>query len=344
MGDTAFNVALIGYGLAGSVFHGPLLEAVPEFSVRHVVTRDPVRADAALARHAGVSVHRTAEEVWQRSGEIDLVVVAAPNGEHARLARKAVDARIPVVVDKPLASTLDEARDLVHAAERAGVLLTVFQNRRWDGDFLTVRRLIGEGLLGEVHRFESRFERWRPQVADAWREDPAPSAGGGLLLDLGSHLIDQALVLFGPAREVYAEIRSSRAGASVDDDDFVAIEHSSGVVSHLWMSSVAADLGPRFRVLGSAGAFVKHGLDPQEEALSEGADPRAAEFAVEAPKMHGTFTDGAGSRAVATDRGRYLSFYEILARALTDGSPPPVDPHDALATLEIVEKSRILRK
>lgn len=338
------NVALIGYGLAGAVFHGPLLQALPAFAVAHVVTGDADRAAAARARHPGVQIHRVAEEIWERPSEVDLVVIATPNREHARLAHQAIEAGMPVVVDKPLATDLGQARELVRAAEQAGVLLTVFQNRRWDGDFLTLRRIVDEGLLGDVHRFESRFERWRPQVADAWREDPDPAAGGGLLLDLGSHLIDQALVLFGPAREVHAEVRSVRAGANADDDDFVAIEHSSGVVSHLWMSAAAADRGPRFRLLGSGGAYVKHGLDPQEDRLKAGDDPSEHSFGVEPESAHGRFFDGETVKAIPTERGRYLTFYEMLALVLTDGSPNPVEPRDALAVVEVVETSRKLRK
>lgn len=338
------DVALIGYGLAGSVFHGPLLEASPDFRVAHVVTGNASRADAARAKHAGVQINRVAEEIWERASEVDLVVIATPNREHARLARQAIEAGIPVVVDKPLATDLDEARDIVHAAERAGVLLTVFQNRRWDGDFLTVRRILGEGLLGEVHRFESRFERWRPQVADAWREDPDPAAGGGVLLDLGSHLIDQALVLFGPARSVHAEIRASRGGALADDDDFVAIEHASGVVSHLWMSAAAAQQGPRFRVLGSTGAYVKYGLDPQEAALRDGQDPASADFGKEPENQYGKHFDGETVRTIPTEIGRYLTFYETLHLALSQGSPRPVEPREVLDVMGVVETSRKVRK
>jgi scyllo-inositol 2-dehydrogenase (NADP+) len=336
MGRGVHRVALIGYGLAGSVFHGPLLEALPEYRVAFVVTGNEQRAAVAEANHPGVQVVKTAEVVWERASEVDLVVVATPNREHLRMALAAIEVGLPVAVDKPLAPTIDQGLELVHAAEKSGVLLTVFQNRRWDGDFLTVRRLVGEGALGEVHRFESRFERWRPQVGEAWREDPDPDAGGGLLLDLGSHLIDQALVLFGPARAVHAEIRAVRSGAAVDDDSFVAIEHSSGVVSHLWMSAVAADIGPRFRVLGSAGSYVKHGLDPQEAALREGVDPP--------DDVPGTLFDGEHSRMVATLPGRYADFYKSLAISLTEESLPPVDPNDSIDVLKIVEMSRKVRK
>src|SRR5262249_42471240 len=155
-----------------------------------------------------------------------------------------------------------------------GVLLTVFQNRRWDGDFLTVRQLLGSGQLGTVARFESRFERWRPKLSGGWRESGDPEDAGGLLYDLGSHLVDQALLLFGAVTQIYAELDARRAGSRTDDDTFVALTHESGVRSHLWMSAVAAEPGPRFRIFGNEAAFTKYGLDVQEAALREGGDPR----------------------------------------------------------------------
>jgi predicted dehydrogenase len=179
-------------------------------------------------------------------------VVAAPNRAHVPLARTAIDLGKAVVVDKPLALTAAEGRALVDAARARGVLLTVFQNRRWDGDLLTVRRLLTEGALGDVYRFESRFERWRPTPKPGWRESGAPEEGGGVLVDLGSHLVDQAASCSGPVSQVYAELDRRRPGVQVDDDAFVALTHASGVRSHLWMSAVAAQLGPRLRVLGAA--------------------------------------------------------------------------------------------
>ena len=173
------------------------------------------------------------------------MVVAAPNDAHVDLTRRALDAGLPVAVDKPLAPTVAGARSLVEQAERLGVLLTVFMNRRWDSDQLTLRRLLDERKLGEVLRYELRFERWRPALSERkpWREVSSPEAGGGVLLDLGSHLVDQAFVLFGPVAQVYAEVESRRGGA--DDDVFLALEHRAGARSHLWASLLAAAPGPR---------------------------------------------------------------------------------------------------
>jgi scyllo-inositol 2-dehydrogenase (NADP+) len=228
---------------------------------------------------------------------------------------------------------------LIDAAKKRGVLLSVFQNRRWDGDFLTVRRLIADGALGTVYRFESRFERWRPEPRRTWREDGAPSEAGGLLYDLGSHLIDQALVLFGPATMVYAELERRRTGVVVDDDSFVALTHASGVRSHLWMSSVTAEAAPRMRVVGSRAAYTKYGLDVQEAALRAGTRPGPG-WGEEMPEHWGRLGTGEESHPVATEAGNYPEFYRLLERALRQGGTPPVVPEDAVQSLEVIDAAR----
>ena len=205
--SAALRVAVVGYGLAGRVFHAPLIAARPDMRVAAVVTADPERRAAAESDHPGVRVVERADALWERPGDLDLVVVAAPNRAHVPLARAAIAAGLAVVVDKPLAPDAASARALADEAAAAGVMLTVFQNRRWDGDFLTVRRLLAEGAVGEPVRFESRFDRWRPVVdGGRWRERPGAEEAGGLLADLGSHLIDQAVTLFGPPTAVHAEV------------------------------------------------------------------------------------------------------------------------------------------
>jgi len=334
------RVGLIGYGLAGEVFHAPLIASEPGLDLALIVTGNPERRERAERGHPDAAVLGTVDELWARAGELDLVVVAAPNRAHVPLAEAAIEARVPVVVDKPLAGTAAEARRLVEAAERAGVMLTVFQNRRFDGDFLTARRLIEQGELGNVFRWESRFERWEPQLEEGWRELAAAEEGGGVLLDLGSHLVDQALQLFGPARTVYGELDSRRAGAQVDDDAFVAITHESGVRSHLWMSATAAQLGPRFRVLGDRAAFVKYGLDPQEPALAAGARPGDAGWGLEPDELWGLLGTVDATQRVPTEAGAYERFYARVAAALRDDGPPPVDPRDSVAALEVLDAAR----
>ena len=340
------NVAVIGYGLAGAVFHAPLIAAEPRLRVAAIVTGPAERGAQARAEHPDARILPAAEDLFGAGGEsIDLVVIAAPNDAHAPLARASLAAGFPVVVDKPVTPTAAEARELIGLAEQAGLLLSVFQNRRWDGDFLTARKLIEEGELGEVTRFESRFERWRPVPKGGWRETGGREQAAGLLFDLGSHLVDQALTLFGSVVSVYAQLDARRPSVGSDDDAFVALTHADGVRSHLWMSSVAAQSGPRLRVLGSRGAYVKYGLDVQEAALREGGRPGGAgqgseDWGVENSDAWGTCGTDAESRTVETERGAYQAYYAGIAAALLDGGPVPVDPHDAVAALDVLEAAR----
>jgi predicted dehydrogenase len=339
-GRDEFRVGLIGYGLAGAVFHAPLISATPGLRLTAIVTSNEARRAQAVRDHPEATLLSDADALWRMAPSLDLVIVASPNRTHVPLALAAVDAGVGVVVDKPLAATASEARRLIDAAGRRNVLLTVFQNRRWDGDFLTVRRLLAEGPLGTVARFESRFERWRPDVKPGWRMLPDPAEAGGLLFDLGSHLIDQALLLFGPVTHVYAELECRRDGMAVDDDAFVALRHASGVRSHLWISSVAAQHGPRFRLLGSRGAFTKSGLDVQEAALRAGADPGAQGWGDEPIERWGHLGAGDELRTVQTRPGDYPRFYRGMIETLRMGAPPPVDPEDAVATLSVIEAAR----
>ena len=335
------RVALLGYGLAGAVFHAPLIATVEGLELAAIVTRDDERRSRARRDHPAADLLESAEEVWTRADGFDLVVVAAPNRFHVPLARAAVVAGFAVVVDKPLAASADEARRLVREAGERGVMLTVFQNRRWDGDFLTVRGLLEEGELGEVERFESRFERWRPELSGGWRESAEPVDAGGLLYDLGSHLVDQALCLFGPAALVYAELDRRRPGAETDDDTFVAVTHQSGVRSHLWMSAVAAQPGPRFRVTGRSAAYVKYGLDVQEELLRAGRRPDDRLWGREPAASWGLLGAGEQVRPVPTVPGAYQRFYEGVVLALRESAPPPVDPDAVVRGLEVLDAAKI---
>lgn len=312
--------------------------------VAAVVTGSAERAAQAQAEHPGVRVLPDADALFAESaGQIDLVVVAAPNDAHAPLTRAALAAGHPVVIDKPAAPTAAEARELIGLAEKAGLALSVFQNRRWDGDFLTVRKLLDQGDLGEVARYESRFERWRPVPKGGWRETGGREQAAGLLFDLGSHLVDQALTLFGPAVSVYAQLDARRPGINTDDDAFVALTHAHGVRSHLWMSAVTAQLGPRMRVLGSKGGYVKYGLDVQEDALRTGARPNAqggTPWGADDPSAWGTVGTDEASRKVETEHGDYPAYYAGMAAALLDGAPVPVDPREAASALDILEASR----
>lgn len=334
------RVGLLGYGLAGRVFHAPLIAACPDLVLAAVVTRDPERRAALRAVHPGAEALDTPEQLWERAGSLDLVVVATPNRSHVPLARAALRAGLAVVVDKPFAPSAAEARALIDEARACGRRLTVFQNRRWDGDFLTVRKLIADGALGTIHRLESRFERWNPVPRPGWRESGDPADAGGLLFDLGPHLVDQAVQLFGPVRAVYGELDRRRAGVAIDDDAFVALTHASGVRSHLWMSKVAAQRAPRFRVLGESATFVKYGLDGQESAMAVGAAPGLEGWGEEPADRWGFLGEEGTAQPVATVPGSYPWFYAALAAALRSDAPLPVDPDDAVTGLEIIEAAR----
>ncbi|WP_413453043.1 Gfo/Idh/MocA family oxidoreductase [Georgenia phoenicis] len=324
------STALVGFGHAGRVFHGPLLADDARFSLDVVVTSDPARVADAARLHPRARVVADLPEAL--AARPDLVVVASPPATHVPVARAALDARCAVVVDKPLAPDPGEARGLVEHAERLGRPLTVFHNRRWDGELLTLQRLLTEGALGRVRRLESRLERWKTAETKPWKAAATWREGGGVLFDLGSHLLDQALLLLGPVTDVHAELASVRGGA--DDDAFVSLAHASGARSHIWVSTTTADPGPRLRVVGAEATFVTVAGDVQEAQLAGGMRPSGPGYG---RGEDGRLVTADGARAVVSEPGRYQDFYGLLAQALLDGGPLPVDPRDALAVVELVE-------
>jgi predicted dehydrogenase len=339
--DDPVRTALIGYGQAGSVFHAPLVASTDGMALISVVTRNAARAAAARQRYPNARIVPTVDDLLRDPESVDLVVVASPNYTHVPVGLSVLEAGLPVVVDKPVAASAAAARQLRDAAAAKDLLISVYHNRRWDGDFRTLRRLFAEGDLGAVHRLESRYERWRPQVDPArWREQADPETAGGLLYDLGSHLIDQALVLFGPVASVYAEIGKVRPGAQVDDDVFLALTHVSGARSHLWASSIAANFGPRFRVLGAAGSYVKNGMDVQEDGLRRGATPRHSEWGVEPEAAWGELGTPGDRRKIPTEPGAYQDYYAGVRDALRQKLPPPVTIEEAIDVMVVIEAAQ----
>jgi predicted dehydrogenase len=341
------RTAVVGYGLSGSVFHAPLIAGDPRYSLDVIATSDAGRQAAATQRYPGVTTVRDAEAVLELAGDLDLVVLGTPPATHFPQAKAALEAGLDVVVDKPFAVSSAQGQELIALAERLGRVLTVFHNRRWDGDFLTVRKLLAGEALGRVARFESRFERWSPAISKAWKASATAADGGGVLFDLGTHLIDQALQLFGPAVVVHAELQIRRPEEKADDDAFVVLRHESGVLTHLTMNMLCAQQGPRFRILGSTGGFTKHGVDPQEPYIVAGGGPLDAEYGVEAPEWAGVLGRDGHLDALPTERGSYPKFYRILAAKIDDGGsasalPLPVDPADAVETLKLIEQARAL--
>ncbi len=338
MTSQPIRTAIIGYGTGGRVFHGPLLQADPRYEVSAVVARDETRRNQAAATHPGAALLDSADRIYELAEPVELVVVTTPPSSHHQLARAALDHGANVVVDKPFVIHAHQGRDLIERAAQADLLLTVFHNRRYDGDFRTVRRLVASELLGEIRSLESRFEWWKPADPKAWKAQAGPEAGGGILYDLGPHLIDQVIQLFGPVASIRAELTRYRDGDGGDDEAFVSIRHTDGVRSHLAMNSLAPMERPRFTLVGSRAGFVKYGLDVQEGQLARGMSPTDPRFGREAPPSWGQLGGREGLEQVSTERGGYPEFYGDLAVALLDGGRPPVDPADAVGVIELIER------
>lgn len=331
------SAGIIGFGLAGRYFHAPLLQAAG-IEVTAVVSSRPEAVHEALPHTATLP---TPVSLLVRD-DIDLVVIATPTGLHASQAAAALRAGKHVVVDKPLAVSVAEARALSELATQRDRRLAVFQNRRWDSDFLTLQKLIREQQLGEIRSYYARWDRFRPNVADRWRER-AELGGGGVLFDLGSHLIDQALQLFGRPQWLQADVFTQRANGATDDGFEILMGRDQLRIS-LGVSSIAADNAFRYRVLGSQGSFVKHGLDPQEEQLRSGMSPEHGGFGVEPAARWGKLvlgTDTTQSQLIKSERGHWLSFYRGLRQSIETGTAVPVSAQDASATLEIIAAARL---
>lgn len=332
------RTAVVGFGVAGRVFHTPLIQADPEYSLDVIVTADPERAAAAGRLYPQARIVPTAEDMFALAGELDLVVLATPPVTHLELGATAIAHGLNVVVDKPFVTTVTHGEELVSQASDAGVQLTVFQNRRWDADFLTLRKLLREDALGEVRTFESRFEWWRPEGFGNWRDSSTLAEGGGILHDLGAHLIDQAIQLFGPVAESYGETANHGPYPdAADTDAFVSLRHESGVRSRLWMNGMAAQVGPRFHVLGAKAGYTKWGLDSQEPELAAGLSPTDPSYGVEGPDSWGLLGVDGSSAAVPAEKGDYPRFYTELAASLRGNGPLPVQPAEALEALKIIE-------
>lgn len=323
------RVALVGYGFAGRTFHAPLIQAVPALSLDTVASRDAARvhADLPQVEVIGNALQAVADP------RIELVVIATPNDTHAAFARAALRAGKHVVVDKPLTPTLREAQELAALARECDRTLTVFHNRRWDSDFLSIRAAIDAGRVGEVVHFESRIERFRPQVRDRWRERPGPA--GGLWWDLGPHLVDQALQLFGMPDTVQATFARQRDGAATDDWAHVVLAFGERrAVLHAAL--VAAAPAARFTVHGTRGTLVKRGADPQEAQLIAGMRPGDPDWGhdPDAPQWH---RDDGHCEPLPAARGDQSRFYADLAETIRHGAANPVPTAQALAVMAVLE-------
>lgn len=335
------KIGLMGYGYAGATFHAPVIDHcgapaeapdAPYARVSAIATSQPERA---LADYPGAQIVADIDALIA-SKEVDCVVIATPNDTHFAFAAKVLAAGKHVVVDKPVTLTASEARTLARLAREHGALFAPFHNRRWDGDFMTVRELIESGTLGRVVHFESHFDRFRPLVRQRWREEAG--RGGGLLFDLGPHLVDQALALFGLPDSVYATVKQHRDHASAPDYVHLLLGYADKEVV-LHASALAAIEPPRFVVHGTRGSYVKAGLDTQEDQLKAGLRPGQAGFgAGNAPgTLRATEGEQEVERVVPTRDGLYVEFYRAVANAIMRGTPFPVSPQDAVDVMTIIE-------
>jgi len=330
------RVGLIGFGLAGQAFHAPVIRGVPGMELGCILER---RGTRAREKYPEVRVARTIEELLLDE-EIRLCVVATPNDSHFELARACLLAGRDVVVDKPFAPTLAESEELVRLARERGRLITVYQDRRWDGDFFTVKKLVASGKLGKIVEYECRFDRFRLEPkANAWRER-ADQQGAGVLFDLGPHVIDQALVLFGEPRTITASAFCQRETSRVDDSFDVCMEYT-GLRAMGRARIIAFAPGPHFLIHGTKGSFVKCGMDPQEarlrgENVPDGTD-WGADWGEEAESLWGTLSVvGEPSVKVKTERGDYRGFYADVRDAIEKKVPLDVTPEQALRTMRAV--------
>jgi scyllo-inositol 2-dehydrogenase (NADP+) len=334
--DEAVRVGLIGFGGSARTIHVPLIRSVRELNlVAAIPTTDAARERAV---EAGVSVVDTVQHLVDLG--VEVAVIATPDVAHVAGAEAAMAAGLDVVVEKPVAPTVKAAKKLELTATWSGLRVVPFQNRRWDSDCLTVRRLLREQAVGQPIRFESRLTRWSPTVSSNWRDQHRPGTLDGRLADLGAHLVDQAMVLFGPVEEVYAEIDSVRPGAVANDDCFVSLRHDSGVLTHLHMSAVSAARLPRMRLQGLGGSYLKYGSDPQQDALASGRTPGEADWGRERDEEAGTLTTADAEHAVISERGDWGAFYRGIAAMRAHGAPAPVALGDAIAVLRVLEAAQ----
>lgn len=330
----SIGVGICGYGLAGRSFHAPFIAAVDGLHIAAVATSREDRRAAVRDDHPDATVVDSFDDLLDRS-DVEIVVLASPNATHVPLGIRALEAGRHVVTDKPIATDVGSAESLVEVAVRTGRILSVYHNRRYDGDFLTVRSILEAGTLGPIDSLESRFEIRTP-LAEAWREDAEQA--GGPHRDLGAHLVDQALVLFGDAVRVFGQLDRRRPESEVDDSAFVAIEHVGGERSRLWTSLISPWGRPRFRVRGLAGEYVKDERDPQEERLLAGMKPSDPGFGDDPPERWGRIhAVDADPVAIRTEPGDYRRYYAAFRDAVRNGTPPPVDPLDAIRGLRVLE-------
>ncbi|MCH5585766.1 oxidoreductase [Shimazuella sp. AN120528] len=332
------KVGLIGYGFSGATFHAPLLEVLENFEITKVLSSNPEKVHQDLGN---VEVVSDLQPILDDSS-IQLVVITTPNLLHFEMAKQSLLAGKHVVLEKPMVNTVEEAEQLLEVAKERNVMLSVYQNRRWDNDFLTVKHLITEGVLGEIRTYEAHFDRYRPDVQARWREQEG--VGSGILYDLGSHLIDQALHLFGPPQFVQADLLHQRDQAVTDDYFHVVLGYDTlRVILHAGSVVPAHDL--KYIVHGEKGSFIKYGLDCQEEALKAGKKPNSSDWGEDDPAKYGELTIEKEGRSetqrVKTIPGSYLTYYQKVYEHIKEGKASPVTAEEGLLTIKLIELAKL---
>jgi len=319
------KVALVGFGLAGKTFHAPLIDSTEGLNLSVVVSS---RESEVRAFYPDTKIIARFEDIF--SEDIDLVVIATPNEFHFEQAKIALNHKKHVVVDKPMAQTIEEIEVLGKLATENNCILSVFHNRRFDGDFLTIKKLLTDSQLGKIYNFESNFNRFRPKVdMNKWRE--TTSYAGGLFFDLAPHLIDQCLNLFGKPESIFADIDCMREGA-INNDYFHLIFKYPKMRAHLNASVLTASPGPRYIIHGDQESYVKFGMDVQEEQLKSGMTPEDSQYGVDPIKGECSFSGG-----IKQENGKYQNYYANIAQAISSDAKLLISWKDALATMKIME-------
>ena len=330
------RVGVIGFGVAGRIFHAAVVDAVPGLELACIVQR---HGDEAAEAHPGVTIYRDAQQALD-DPSIQLIIIATPNDIHYELARRALEAGKHVVIDKPFTIDSADAARLVELGRKHHLIVSAYQNRRWDGDFLTVKEILESGALGRLVSYESHFDRWRPvRKPQSWREAGTP--GGGLLWDLGPHLMDQAVQLFGLPYAIFADVRVEREGGVTVDAFDIRLYYPTIASVLLRVTCLSLVPGPRFNLIGDRGNFLKYGLDPQEDLLKAGQRFESPTWGTEPSKSWGVLTvedDGkVVSKPVPTEAGDYRGYYANIRDAILGIRPPAVTPEQATHVIRLLE-------
>ncbi|MBR7880627.1 MULTISPECIES: oxidoreductase [Bacillus amyloliquefaciens group] len=328
------QVGILGYGLSGKVFHAPLLDVLDDYQIKKVMTS---RTDEVKRDLPGAEAVRAIEDITG-DPDIDLVIVTTPSGMHYESAMKCLLAGKHTVVEKPVTATSAEAEELRRTAENKGVLLSVYHNRRWDNDFLTIQKLIRDGALQDIHTYQVSYDLYNPVVQEKWREMNGPATG--TLYDLGSHIIDQTLLLFGMPESVTAHVMKQRDNSETVDN-FLAALHYGKLQVILQSGSMNAASGPRYQIHGRNASFIKYGMDGQEDALSAGKKPIDDSWGADDPDNFGELTIAADEKrhteTIPSENGSYLTYYKLLADSILNGKPLPVTAKEGIDVIRVIE-------